>query len=161
MNVRTKLVGGFAVVLACAAVVGLWAVASMSTMNAKSGQVANVDYPAVGAVDDMTNAVNTLVRHQREGVGAPTADEKNGAFDEVKADEEEFLGALKTYGTLATAADDRQRVAWIQAEFAKYRTIPQYRELNRGMTLGEFKVPIRLHRDVTVDATVNVVREEE
>jgi large subunit ribosomal protein L9 len=27
-------------------------------------------------------------------------------------------------------------------------------------TLGEFKVPIRLHRDVTVDITVNVVREE-
>jgi large subunit ribosomal protein L9 len=27
-------------------------------------------------------------------------------------------------------------------------------------TLGEFKVPIRLHRDVTVDVTVNVVREE-
>jgi cytochrome c oxidase assembly protein subunit 15 len=29
--------------------------------------------------------------------------------------------------------------AW-QAEFEKYKTIPQYRELNRGMTLGEFKV---------------------
>ena len=27
-------------------------------------------------------------------------------------------------------------------------------------TLGEFKVPIRLHRDVTVDVTVNVVKEE-
>ncbi|MGA2601011.1 MAG: 50S ribosomal protein L9 [Bryobacteraceae bacterium] len=27
-------------------------------------------------------------------------------------------------------------------------------------TLGEFKVPIRLHRDVTVEVTVNVVREE-
>ena len=27
-------------------------------------------------------------------------------------------------------------------------------------SLGEFKVPIRLHRDVTVDITVNVVREE-
>src|SRR5258706_6291307 len=27
-------------------------------------------------------------------------------------------------------------------------------------TLGEFKVPIRLHRDVTVEATVNVVKEE-
>jgi large subunit ribosomal protein L9 len=26
-------------------------------------------------------------------------------------------------------------------------------------TLGEFKVPIRLHRDVTVDVTVNVVKE--
>ena len=29
--------------------------------------------------------------------------------------------------------------AW-QAEFAKYQTIPQYRELNRGMTLDAFKV---------------------
>jgi cytochrome c oxidase assembly protein subunit 15 len=29
--------------------------------------------------------------------------------------------------------------AW-QAEFGKYQTIPQYRELNRGMTLDEFKV---------------------
>src|SRR5262249_51267577 len=28
--------------------------------------------------------------------------------------------------------------AW-QTEFEKYQTIPQYRELNRGMTLGEFK----------------------
>jgi heme a synthase len=28
--------------------------------------------------------------------------------------------------------------AW-QAEFAKYQTIPQYQELNRGMSLGEFK----------------------
>jgi cytochrome c oxidase assembly protein subunit 15 len=28
--------------------------------------------------------------------------------------------------------------AW-QAEFSKYRTIPQYRELNRGMTLDQFK----------------------
>jgi cytochrome c oxidase assembly protein subunit 15 len=28
--------------------------------------------------------------------------------------------------------------AW-QAEFAKYQTIPQYRELNRGMSLAEFK----------------------
>jgi cytochrome c oxidase assembly protein subunit 15 len=28
--------------------------------------------------------------------------------------------------------------AW-QAEFAKYQTIPQYRELNRGMTLDQFK----------------------
>ena len=28
--------------------------------------------------------------------------------------------------------------AW-QAEFAKYRQIPQYRELNRGMSLDEFK----------------------
>jgi heme a synthase len=27
-----------------------------------------------------------------------------------------------------------------QAEFAKYKVIPQYRELNRGMTLDEFKV---------------------
>ena len=27
-------------------------------------------------------------------------------------------------------------------------------------TLGEFKVPVRLHRDVTVDVAVNVVREE-
>ena len=27
-------------------------------------------------------------------------------------------------------------------------------------TLGEFKVPIRLHRDVTVEVTVNVVKEE-
>jgi large subunit ribosomal protein L9 len=26
--------------------------------------------------------------------------------------------------------------------------------------LGEFKVPVRLHRDVTVEITVNVVREE-
>jgi cytochrome c oxidase assembly protein subunit 15 len=29
--------------------------------------------------------------------------------------------------------------AW-QAEFEKYKTIPQYKELNRGMSLGEFKV---------------------
>ena len=29
--------------------------------------------------------------------------------------------------------------AW-QAEFAKYKTIPQYQELNRGMSLEEFKV---------------------
>jgi large subunit ribosomal protein L9 len=28
-------------------------------------------------------------------------------------------------------------------------------------TLGEFKVPVRLHREVTVDVTVNVVKEEE
>ena len=28
--------------------------------------------------------------------------------------------------------------AW-QAEFAKYQQIPQYRELNRGMSLDEFK----------------------
>src|ERR1044071_3714762 len=28
--------------------------------------------------------------------------------------------------------------AW-QAEFAKYREIPQYREINRGMSLGAFK----------------------
>src|SRR5947208_2789552 len=28
--------------------------------------------------------------------------------------------------------------AW-QAEFDKYQTIPQYRELNRGMSLGAFK----------------------
>ena len=28
--------------------------------------------------------------------------------------------------------------AW-QAEFAKYRQIPQYRELNRGMSLDQFK----------------------
>src|SRR5579872_31256 len=27
-------------------------------------------------------------------------------------------------------------------------------------TLGEFKVPVRLHRDVTVEVTVNVTREE-
>lgn len=27
-----------------------------------------------------------------------------------------------------------------QAEFAKYQTIPQYRELNRGMSIGDFKV---------------------
>lgn len=27
-------------------------------------------------------------------------------------------------------------------------------------TLGEFKVPVRLHRDVTVEVAVNVVREE-
>jgi large subunit ribosomal protein L9 len=27
-------------------------------------------------------------------------------------------------------------------------------------TLGEFKVPVRLHRDVTVEVSVNVVREE-
>ena len=27
-------------------------------------------------------------------------------------------------------------------------------------TLGEFKVPVRLHREVTVEVTVNVVREE-
>ena len=27
-------------------------------------------------------------------------------------------------------------------------------------TLGEFKVPVRLHRDVTIEVTVNVVREE-
>jgi large subunit ribosomal protein L9 len=27
-------------------------------------------------------------------------------------------------------------------------------------TLGEFKVPIRLHRDVTVEVTVNVVKED-
>jgi large subunit ribosomal protein L9 len=27
-------------------------------------------------------------------------------------------------------------------------------------TLGEFKIPIRLHRDVTVEVTVNVVKEE-
>ena len=30
------------------------------------------------------------------------------------------------------------RGGW-QAEFAKYQTIPQYRELNRGMSLDEFK----------------------
>ena len=30
------------------------------------------------------------------------------------------------------------QAAW-QAEFAKYQTIPQYRELNRGMSLDEFK----------------------
>jgi cytochrome c oxidase assembly protein subunit 15 len=30
-------------------------------------------------------------------------------------------------------------IAW-QAEFEKYRAIPQYRELNRGMSLDEFKV---------------------
>ena len=28
-------------------------------------------------------------------------------------------------------------------------------------TLGEFKVPVRLHREVTVEITVNVVKEEE
>ena len=28
-------------------------------------------------------------------------------------------------------------------------------------TLGEFKVPIRLHREVTAEITVNVVKEEE
>ena len=27
-------------------------------------------------------------------------------------------------------------------------------------TLGEFKIPVRLHRDVTVDVALNVVREE-
>jgi len=28
-------------------------------------------------------------------------------------------------------------------------------------TLGEFKVPVKLHREVTVDITVSVVKEEE
>ncbi len=28
-------------------------------------------------------------------------------------------------------------------------------------TLGEYKVPLRLHRDVTAEITVNVVKEEE
>lgn len=37
-------------------------------------------------------------------------------------------------GVLPPASD----AGW-QDEFAKYREIPQYRELNRGMTLGEFK----------------------
>ena len=37
-------------------------------------------------------------------------------------------------GTLPPLSD----AAW-QAEFAKYKTIPQYQELNRGMSLDEFK----------------------
>ena len=28
-------------------------------------------------------------------------------------------------------------------------------------TLGEFKVPVRLHREVTIEITVHVVKEEE
>jgi methyl-accepting chemotaxis protein len=120
MTVRTKLILGFSLVLACAVIVGLSAIASMSSMNAKSNEVANVDYPVVGAVDDMATAINTLVRHQREGVGSVTAADKKAAFGEAGSDASAFLGALKTYGTLATAADDKRRIADLHTRFSKY-----------------------------------------
>ncbi len=33
--------------------------------------------------------------------------------------------------------------------------------MSRSRRSGEFKVPVRLHREVTVEITVNVVKEEE
>jgi methyl-accepting chemotaxis protein len=120
MSIKLKLVAGFSAVLACALVLGVVALTNMGSMNAKSGQVANVDYPAVSAVDDMTTAINTLVRHQREGVGATSTADKKGAFEEVVADEGEFRDALNGYAALATASDDKRRIAQMRALFAKY-----------------------------------------
>ncbi len=119
LSLTKKLYGGFGIVVAVVAVLGVVVTLSMGSMNGRSSSVTSTVIPATRAIDDMTNAANTLVRHQREHLGTAVAD-RPGIADEIAKDEAEFRTALTGLGALAASPVDRENVAGVKTLFDKY-----------------------------------------
>src|SRR5262245_65418149 len=82
-----KLYGGFGFVLAVSAILGVVVLISMGSMNGRSRDVTGTVMPSVGAVDDTTKSMETLVRHQREHLNTAALADKREVAREIKSNE--------------------------------------------------------------------------
>src|SRR5581483_10762274 len=108
--------------VAFAVLQGVVTVVEVGSMHSGSHRVSTVVYPSVGAVDDMTSAMNTLVRHQREHVATARGDKADGAH-EIGADRSEFLAASKAFASLETSAADVRALAGVRTLFDRYMRV--------------------------------------
>jgi methyl-accepting chemotaxis protein len=120
MSLGQKLYGSFGFTLAVAAVLGVVVITSMGSMNQSSDRVTNTAYPSVGAVDDMTTSIETLVRHQREHLTTPGAADKALVATQIQVDRKTFIGAAARFASLPHAPGDISRMATVRSLFTKY-----------------------------------------
>jgi methyl-accepting chemotaxis protein len=83
-------------------------------------RVGNTAFPSVGAVDDMTTSIETLVRHQREHLTTPAAADKAQVATQIQADQKAFLGAAARFGSLPHTPADIRQMAAIRSLYTKY-----------------------------------------
>jgi methyl-accepting chemotaxis protein len=120
LTLGQKLYGSFGIVIVLAAVLGAVVLLNMGTMNRHGTIVGGNVLPSTGSVDDMTNAANTLVRHQRETAMVSARADKLGTLKEVQDDANSFLAAEHAFGSHAQSAADQARLARAHALFEKY-----------------------------------------
>lgn len=119
LSLGQKLYGGFGVVLAITAALGIVVLLSMSSMNRQSANVTGSTFKSISAVDDMTTTINVLVRHQREHLGVTSADKANLA-KEIKADEAHFVAQEAIFASLAATPTERKEMARVRSLYGKY-----------------------------------------
>lgn len=119
LSLAQKLYGGFAVVLVGTITLGAVALVSMQSMHQRSAAVTGSTFDSIGAVDDMTLAINTLVRHQREHLGVTGAD-KAGVAKQIQADEATFAAREAAFKSLATTSEEHAEYAQLHSLYVKY-----------------------------------------
>jgi methyl-accepting chemotaxis protein len=120
LTLGQKLYGGFGVIIVLAVALGAVVLLNMGSMNSRGRSVGNVAMPSVGAVDDMTNQANTLVRHQREVAMIAGHADKQSALEEITADVTGFRDAERAFAAMPQSAADRARLADARGLLDKY-----------------------------------------
>jgi methyl-accepting chemotaxis protein len=120
LSLGRKLYASFGIVLVLAGVLGGVAIMNMSSMNQHSTSLSQGSSPATGAVDDMTIAINSLVRHQREHLTTTDPADKKGVAGEILSDAGDFRAAAATFARYDSSALAQADLAQAKELFAQY-----------------------------------------
>ncbi|ADB52637.1 methyl-accepting chemotaxis protein [Conexibacter woesei] len=105
-TVRTKLLGGFLVVVALMLVVGVVAIRKLSTINDVTNQLGDNGVPSLEAVGEINGRINAFRKDQLRFVTEADAAARRGLAADVVAGQQLIERELVTLRRLATNAED-------------------------------------------------------
>ncbi len=140
LSIRTKLMGGFALVLAIAMVQSLVSVTQLSNVNDTSSDIANNWLPSVKLLGEIGNDISAMrvVRLQLSVI------EESGAVDalaqQAKQLDENVDKHMAAYAKLVNDGEERARYTELEAQMKAYRSLtPQIIALMRDLKATEAK----------------------
>jgi methyl-accepting chemotaxis protein len=122
LNIRTKLVGAFVIVIVLAIGVGIFALAQMNSIYQAGDYVNANTVPSVYMVGQMQIKVNNYRRQELQHILATDEQKRKTREDNLAARDAEITALIKKYETdMISDATDRQLMESIDAQWVDYK----------------------------------------
>ncbi|HST43106.1 MAG TPA: MCP four helix bundle domain-containing protein, partial [Conexibacter sp.] len=119
-TVRTKLLGGFLIVVALMVGVGVLSLTKLSAINDVTGQLSDNGVPSVEAVGTINGRINAVRKDQLRYATAPDPATRPGFLEDVRAGQAAIDRAVGQLRSLSTDAADRARTDAFASAWARY-----------------------------------------
>ena len=122
ITVRTKLLGGFLVVVGLLLVVGLVAIGKLGSINDVTRQLSGNGVPSVEAVGTINGRMNAYRKDQLRYVTSPDEASRPGFLEDLRAGAASIEGELARLRRLSTGAADLAQTNAFAAAWSRYAT---------------------------------------